>query len=102
MVKSFENYKKVYIHYPLFTVDGNLPYGKLGFSTLTLLTFYTRSFLVAGAILGIGTCLAASLAPTHETPATLPLLVMIKMSPVIARLSPRVQNHPLLRTTVLL
>ena len=94
VVKRFENYKNVYIHYPLCTVDGNLPHGKLGFSTSTRLTFYPRSFLVAGAILGIGTYLAAPLAPTHETPAAPPLLVMTKMSPDIARLSPRVQDHP--------
>ena len=60
----------------MFTVDGVRPHGKRGFSNPKLLTFYTGSFLVSGAVLGFGAIFSSIPGPYQETPAALLLLVV--------------------------
>ena len=62
----------MYIHHPLFTVDGVLPRGKQGFSNSTLLSFYTRSFLVSGAVLGFGAMFSSIPGPYPGNPYPYP------------------------------
>ena len=54
------------------TVDGVLPRGKQGFSNSMLLSFYTRSFLVSGAVLGFGEMFSSIPGPYPGNPYPYP------------------------------